>query len=40
MNKCENFLIYFDWLVANCKEPVVIPDEVKEFYDISSFSAR
>lgn len=34
MNKCENFLNYFDWLVANCKEPVVIPDEVKEFYDI------
>lgn len=34
MNKCENFLNYFDWLVANCKEPVVIPDEVKEFYNI------
>lgn len=34
MNKCENFLNYFDWLVANCKEPVVIPNEVKEFYDI------
>lgn len=34
MNKCENFLNYFDWLVANCKESVVIPDEVKEFYDI------
>lgn len=34
MNKCENFLNYFDWLIANCKEPVVIPDEVKEFYDI------
>lgn len=34
MNKCENFLNYFNWLVANCKEPVVIPDEVKEFYDI------
>ena len=34
MNKCENFLSYFDWLVANYKEPVVIPDEVKEFYDI------
>lgn len=34
MNKCENFLNYFDWLVANCKEPVVTPDEVKEFYDI------
>lgn len=34
MNKCENFLNYFDWLIANCKEPVIIPDEVKEFYDI------
>lgn len=34
MNKYENFLNYFDWLIANCKEPVVIPDEVKEFYDI------
>ena len=34
MNKCETFLNYFDWLIANCKEPVIIPDEVKEFYDI------
>lgn len=34
MSKCENFLNYFDWLTANCKVPVVIPDEVKEFYDM------
>lgn len=34
MSKCENFLNYFDWLTANCKVPVVVPDEVKEFYDM------
>lgn len=30
MNKYEQFLKYFDYLVQNCKEPVIIPDEVKE----------
>ena len=32
MNKCENFLNFFDYLVSHCKEPVVIPEEVQEFY--------
>lgn len=31
-NKCEQFLKFFDYLVANCNEP--IPEEVQEFYDI------
>lgn len=34
MNKCKKFLDFFDYLVANCKEPVILPDEVKEYYDI------
>lgn len=34
MNNCEKFLDYFDWLVSNCEEPVVIPDEVQDFYDM------
>lgn len=34
MSKCEKFLDYFDWLVDNCKEPINIPEEVKDFYDI------
>ena len=33
MNKCEQFLRFFDYLVENCKEPVVVPDIVQEFYD-------
>lgn len=34
MNKCETFLNFFDFLVSNSKEPVVIPDEVEEFYNM------
>ena len=34
MTKSEQFLNYFDWLVANCKEPVTIPDEVAEVYNM------
>lgn len=34
MSKCKNFLDYFDWLVANYQEPITIPDEVQEFYNI------
>ena len=34
MSKCKKFLDFFDYLVANCKEPVILPDEVKEYYDI------
>lgn len=34
MSKCENFLDFFDYLVKNCKEPVVMSEEVKEFYDM------
>lgn len=34
MNKCKSFLDFFDYLVSNCKEPVVIPDDVQEFYDV------
>lgn len=30
MNKYKNFVDQFDWLVANCKMPVVLTDEVKE----------
>lgn len=33
MTRCEKFLEYFDYLVANCKEPVELPGEVREFYD-------
>ncbi len=34
MNKCEQFLNFFDYLIENCKEPVTLPDEVKEFYEM------
>lgn len=34
MSKCKKFLDFFDYLVANCKEPVILPDEVKEYYNI------
>ena len=34
MNKCENFLNFFDFLVSNSKEPVIIPDDVQEFYSM------
>lgn len=34
MSKCKKFLDFFDYLIANCKEPVILPDEVKEYYDI------
>ena len=33
MNKYEQFIDFFDYLVANCKEPVAIPDEVQQVYD-------
>lgn len=34
MNNCEKFLDYFDWLVSNCKEPVILPTEIKDFYNM------
>ena len=34
MNKCKNFLDYFDFLVSCAKEPITIPKEVQEFYDM------
>lgn len=34
MSKCEKFLDFFDLLVSKCKEPVVIPEEVQEYYDM------
>lgn len=33
MSKYEQFIDFFDYLVQNCKEPVVIPDEVQQVYD-------
>lgn len=39
MNKYEQFLKYFDYLVQNCKEPVIIPDEVKEVYESISLQS-
>lgn len=33
MNKYEQFINFFDYLVANCKEPVSIPEEVQQVYD-------
>lgn len=33
MNKYEQFTDFFDYLVANCREPVVIPEEVQQVYD-------
>lgn len=34
MNKYKQFLDYFDWLVENCKQPVVISDEVQDVYNM------
>ncbi len=34
MNKYKQFLDYFDWLVKNCKQSVVIPDEVQDVYNM------
>ncbi len=34
MNKYKQFLDYFDWLVENCKQSVVIPDEVQDVYNM------
>lgn len=34
MNKYEQFLDYFDWLVQHCSESIVIPDEVQEVYNM------
>lgn len=34
MNKYKQFLDYFDWLVENCKQPVVMPDEVQDVYNM------
>lgn len=39
MNKYEQFLKYFDYLVQNCKEPVIMPDEVKEVYESISLQS-
>lgn len=33
-NKYKAFTDYFDWLVQNCKEPVVLPDEVQDVYNL------
>lgn len=34
MNKTEQFLDYFDWLVQHCNESITIPDEVQEVYNM------
>ena len=34
MNKYKQFLDYFDWLVKNCKQSVVMPDEVQDVYNM------
>lgn len=34
MNKCAKFLDFFDYLVSHCNEPVELPEEVQEFYDM------
>ena len=34
MNKYKQFLDYFDWLIENCKQPVVMPDEVQDVYNM------
>lgn len=34
MNKYKQFLDYFDWLVENCKQPVMMPDEVQDVYNM------
>lgn len=33
-NKYKRFIEYFDWLVQNCKEPVNLPDEVQDVYNL------
>lgn len=33
MNKYEQFIDFFDYLVANCRESVAIPEEVQQVYD-------
>ena len=33
-NKYKAFTDYFDWLVQNCKEPVVLSDEVQDVYNL------
>lgn len=33
-NKYKSFIEYFDWLVQNCKEPVNLPDEVQDVYNL------
>lgn len=38
MSKCKKFLEFFDELVKNSKEPIIIPEDVKEFYDVLSAS--
>lgn len=30
MNKYEEFISFFDWLVANCNQPVVLPSAVAD----------
>jgi predicted transcriptional regulator len=34
MNRFEEFLDYFDYLVENCKHPVEIPESVQETYQM------
>ena len=34
MNKYKQFLDYFDWLVENCKQSVVMPYEVQDVYNM------
>ena len=33
-NKYKSFIGYFDWLAQNCKEPVNLPDEVQDVYNL------
>ena len=33
-NKYKSFIEYFDWLVQTCKEPVNLPDEVQDVYNL------
>lgn len=33
-NKYKSFIEYFDWLVQNCKEPINLPDEVQDVYNL------
>ena len=34
VDKCQQFLDFFDYLVSNCKYEVEIPPEVQDFYDL------